>query len=81
VRPIKSLARHTRPAWPGAVALCATAALAVAGCGSGSSSSASSSSAAPASLTVWPMGASTPGSNKPEFVPGMLANDTQNGSV
>ena len=36
---------------------------------------------APASLTVWPMGASTPGSNKPEFVPGMLANDTQNGSI
>ena len=58
-----------------------TVALAVAGCGSGSSSSASSSSAAPASLTVWPMGASTPGSNKPEFVPGMLANDTQNGSI
>jgi N,N'-diacetylchitobiose transport system substrate-binding protein len=42
------------------VALCATAALAVAGCGSGSGSSTSPGSAAPASLTVWRMGASTP---------------------
>ena len=66
MRPRKSTAGRTGrtgragPAGLGAVALCATAALAVAGCGSGSGSSAPSSSAAPASLTVWRMGASTP---------------------
>ena len=57
MRPRKSSAG---PAGLGAVALCATVALAVAGCGSGSGSSGSSSSAAPAKLTVWRMGASTP---------------------
>ena len=41
------------------MALCATAALAIVGCGSGSSTS-SPGSAAPASLTEWRMGASTP---------------------
>ena len=66
MRPRKSIARRTGrtgragPAGLGAMALCATAALAVAGCGSGSGSSTSSGSAAPASLTVWRMGASTP---------------------
>ncbi len=66
MRPRKSIVRRTGrtgragPAGLGAVALCATAALAVAGCGSVSGSSASSGSAAPASLTVWRMGASTP---------------------
>jgi N,N'-diacetylchitobiose transport system substrate-binding protein len=40
------------------MALCAAAALAAAGCGSGTA--ASSSSAAPAQLTVWRMGSSTP---------------------
>jgi N,N'-diacetylchitobiose transport system substrate-binding protein len=60
VRPRKSIAKHAGPAGLGAVALCATAALAVAGCGSGAPTSSSSGSAAPASLTVWRMGASTP---------------------
>ena len=60
MRPIKSFAR---PAGLGAIALGAAVTLAAAGCGSGSgsgSSSSSSSSAAPASLTVWRMGASVP---------------------
>jgi N,N'-diacetylchitobiose transport system substrate-binding protein len=42
------------------VALCAAAALAAAGCGSGGTSSSPDSSSAPAQLTVWRMGASTP---------------------
>lgn len=57
MRPLKSFAR---PAGLGAVALSAAVTLAAAGCGSGSGSSPGSSSAAPASLTVWRMGASTP---------------------
>ena len=59
MRPMKSFAR---PAGLGAVALGAAVTLAAAGCGSGSGSGSSSgsSSAAPASLTVWRMGASVP---------------------
>ncbi|HEY2264243.1 MAG TPA: hypothetical protein VGI96_16585, partial [Streptosporangiaceae bacterium] len=47
---------------PAAIAALGAAALAIAGCSSGGSSTtgASSSSAAPAQLTVWRMGSSTP---------------------